>query len=169
MSSETLDLIKWSPNSVDHFSGQRKISFLLSVCLSYLTSMKILAVVTLLLLVVAVREEDPGDSPVPSHPDNCNYTAMNAMCGDQCINSNRNWFKSNSTYKYCYCGSDTHSAINPRYGYENEHCCGESCTLDSYGHGVCSEGRTQSKSSPCNTTMGVRCYNSYQHSLNIGH
>ena len=35
--------------------------------------MKILAAVTLLLLVVAVRAGDPGDSSVLSYPDTCNY------------------------------------------------------------------------------------------------
>ena len=47
--------------------------------------MKILATVTLLLLVVAVRAGDPGDSSVLSYNDTCNYTERwRYMCGDQC-------------------------------------------------------------------------------------
>ena len=112
--------------------------------------MKILAAVTLLLLVVGVRAGDPGNSSVLSYPDTCDYTEeRRAMCGDQCI----------SSYG-CYCGSDT---INPHY--DDDHCCGESCTFDSVWGGVCRQGRKLSKSSPCNTKM--RCYNSYQHSQYI--
>ena len=114
--------------------------------------MRILAAVTLLLLLVGVRAGDPGDSSVLSYPDTCNYTDWRrAMCGDQCIS----WLGD------CYCGSDI---IHPYRG--DDHCCGENCTLDSYGDIDCSEGRKLSKSSPCNITM--RCYNSYQHSQYIG-
>ena len=76
------------------------------------------------------------------------------MCGDQCYYAKEG--------DYCYCGSDI---IRPYYG--DEHCCGESCTLGPYGDVCCRQGRKLSQSSPCNITM--RCYNSYQHSQNIGH
>ena len=129
-----------------------------------------LATITLQLLVVVVRAGDMSDPAVPSnydvsdyssqagdnlggpsYPDTCNYTEYRDMCGDQCIG----WRDS------CYCGSDTIRLLS-----DDEHCCGESCTL--YGeNGVCSQGRKLSKSSPCNNTMGLRCYNSYQHSLVI--
>ena len=116
--------------------------------------MRILSAVTLLLLV-AVRAGDPGDSSVLSYPDTCDYTEEGrGMCGDQC-----------TSWGACDCGSDT---IFHYFG--DEQCCAESCTLDSYGDGddvgVCSQGRKLSMSSPCNITM--RCYNSYQHSLYLG-
>ena len=111
--------------------------------------MKILAAIIPLLLLVAVRAGDPD----PSYPDTCGYTSE-AMCGDQC------YYDGSSSS--CYCGSDT---IRPYF--DDKHCCGEYCTLDRH-NGDCrngmNEGRTLPKSSPCNTTIGVRCYNSYQHS-----
>ena len=115
--------------------------------------MKILAAITLLLLVIAVRAGDPGIAAVPSYPDTCNYTVSGtSMCGDQCYYGE----------DHCSCGS-----VNIRYWKKDDaYCCGESCTLNSYGGGRCIEGRTLSISSHCNITM--RCYNSYQHSLYIG-
>ena len=123
--------------------------------------MKILATVTLLVLVVAVRAGDPVDSAVPSNadsPDTCDYTERQ-MCGDQCI-GRTDW---------CYCGFvSTGGSDKIRPGLDDEpYCCGESCTLDRYFWGHCREGRKLSISSHCNTTM--QCYNSYQHSLNISH
>ena len=119
----------------------------------YFTKMKILAAVIPLVLLVAVRAEDPGNSKVPSYPDTCDYTAGGYMCGDQCVSRNGDR----------YCGSDI---ILP--SSDNEHCCGESCSLDRDNDGFCRQGRTQSKLSHCNTTKGVRCFNSYQHSLYLG-
>ena len=114
--------------------------------------MKILAALTSrLLLLVGVRGRDPDSSALP---DTCNYTKKSFMCGDQCVD--KNWDK-------CHCGPDTIKPI-----FDNYHCCGESCILDPDEDGVCSQGRKLSKSSPCNTTMGVQCYNSYQHSQYIG-
>ena len=114
--------------------------------------MKIQAAISLLLLV-AVRAKDPGDPAIPSYPDTCDYNAGRVLCGDQCIDQ----------YADCYCGSDT---IQPYYD-DDKYCCGESCTLNKDGSGVCRQGWKLSMSSPCNTTM--RCYNSYQHSQHIGH
>ena len=113
--------------------------------------------------------DDPAD-----FPDTCDYTNYGAsMCGDQCIPQLKN----------CYCGSDKFKT----YSEDKKHCClptGESCTRiendrdkvtllpglsDFRGTaGACRQGITLSMSSICNTTMGVRCYNSYQHSLYIG-
>ena len=112
--------------------------------------MKILALVIPLLLVVAVRAGDPDDSTIssnpdysayytysgdpagPSYPDTCNYTERGrAMCGDQCYNRKED---------YCYCGSDR---IDPFL--DDEHCCGESCTLNSDGDGRCRQGRKLSR------------------------
>ena len=112
--------------------------------------MRILA--SIILLLEGVRA---GDGP--AYPDTCNYNE-GAMCGDQCIGLDNG----------CYCGSDT-DYFFPYYS--DEHCCpepGETCTTDWNGDVHCSEGRKLSKSSPCNTTMGPRCYNSYQHSQYIG-
>ena len=117
--------------------------------------MKILTAITPL-LVVAMRAGDLGYSALPSYPDICDYWRGTGMCGDQCTNA------------YCQCGSDKFVPDS-----DDEHCCGESCTLveryGGYRDGNCSEGRKLSKSSPCNTTIGMQCYNSYQHSKYIGY
>ena len=99
--------------------------------------MKILGLVIPLLLVVAVKADDPvfssypdysaydsypGDPAGPSYPDTCDYTRWRDMCGDQCYN----WEED-----HCHCGSDTISPYS-----RDEHCCGESCTLDPDGEGV---------------------------------
>lgn len=81
--------------------------------------------------------------------DTCDLSHRNVRCGDQCI----------SQFAECQCGNETFLPL-----YTDQHCClppGGTCTRDG---GVCSQGRTQSMSSPCNTTAGPRCYNSYQHS-----
>ena len=118
--------------------------------------MRILASIIPLLVLGGVRA---GDGP--AYPDTCDYTEF-TMCGDQCI-----YFRDS-----CYCGSDTDIDL---YSSDDEHCCLESdetCTTDvvgevERGRGHCNEGRKVSMSSACNTTMGPRCYNSYQHSQYI--
>ena len=105
--------------------------------------MKILTAIILLLLVAAVKAVDPGDPRVSSYPDTCNYTytRVSFRCGDLC-----------TLIGWCHCGSETVKKI---YNDTESYCCGESCTLDPYGRGNCSQGRKLSKSSPfpCNTTM----------------
>ena len=120
--------------------------------------MRILASIILLLVLGGVRADDG-----PAYPDTCDYTesGWSVMCGNKCIERD-NW---------CNCnGSDT-DWFRPYV--DNVHCClepGETCTRDSDYHGAvrCSEGKKLSISSTCNTTMGPRCYNSYQHSQYIG-
>ena len=104
------------------------------------------------------EDNDSGDEPADtgSH-DTCNYSEKRMRCGDKCAGSDG-----------CVCGN---AVILPWYG--DQHCClppGGSCTMrmDRWEGGVCSDGWTQSMSTPCNTTMGPRCYNSYNHSLIIG-
>ena len=117
--------------------------------------MRILAS-TMLLVMRGVRADDSTD-----YPDSCYYNQWGSgICGDMCIYGRGD---------KCYCQSYTDS-FRP---YDtDEHCClnpgGEGCSTDRYGDGHCSEGRKLSKSSACNTTMGPRCYNSYQHSKYIG-
>ena len=119
------------------------------------SSMRILSSILLLLVLKGVKA---GDGP--AYPDTCDYD-WGAMCGDQCIGMGNK----------CYCGSDLQTGIFWPY-FDNEHCClepGETCTTDQNGDVFCNEGMKVSKSSACNTTMGPRCYNSYQHSQYIGH
>ena len=141
--------------------------------------MKILAAIpSLLLLLVKTRARDPGDPLVHNYTDTCNYAGdgdnHKEMCGDLCI----------GRYDNCYCGTDNiRDTFRPfDNNKDNVHCCGESCTLGTdvpvcnvhkgerckWIKGDCRQGRKLSMSSPCNTTMGVRCYNSYLHSLVIG-
>ena len=119
--------------------------------------MKILTKIIPLLLLV-LRGSRAGD-PIPPFPDTCEYSEGffgRDMCGDKCM-VNDDW---------CTCGSDRFKPW-----YTDDHCCfplGGSCITEPNVGGRCSEGRKLSKSSPCNTTMGPRCYNSYQHSQYIG-
>ena len=113
------------------------------------------------------------------YTDTCKYTEHNGnevvKCGDKCIS------KYNET---CECGSDYETYTYSKIDLD-DYCClplGESCTMvtdEGYVgktryppydrlRAVCSQGRRLSKSTPCNTEMGLQCYNSYEHSLNIG-
>ena len=117
--------------------------------------MRILASIIPLLVLGGVRA---GEGP--AYPDTCSYT-RGVMCGDQFIRD---------ADDYCYCGSYTDTDAFQPY-YTDEHCClepGKTCTRGQFS-GHCNEGRKLSKSSACNTTMGPRCYNSYQHSQYISH
>ncbi len=140
--------------------------------------MRILASIILLLLVLRGVRAGEG----PAFNDTCNYAwreggrfgRREVMCGNQCIGSG----------DYCYCGDDIFQLPNDVGSPypTGEHCClepGETCNKELHGpckdlfvqcldKTRCSEGRKVSMSSACNTTMGPRCYNSYQHSQYIG-
>ena len=116
--------------------------------------MQFLSTIISILLVVGARAREPGDT---GYTDTCDYRhnedshSRKAMCGDKCIT----WSS------FCYCGSDpAHPAFRPFYS--DYKCCLEP------GASI-GEGRRLHVSAPCNTTVGVKCYNSYQDSKYLGH
>ena len=125
--------------------------------------MKILATIIPLLLLLRGAKAQGQEARLD--PKTCDFTQYD-MCGDSCISS----------------GYACRDCVSGSISLSNEHCCLEyeesclynqnaacSCTTDIYKDGDCrNKGRTMSHSTPCNTTMGPQCYNSYHHSLIIG-
>ena len=117
----------------------------------------------------AGRDCDSSDGYIRNNldnvTDNCDYECGWMQCGDVCIHSFRGYL--------CFCGEIKKGRTDRMDLFRGTHyCCVDQspaenrtqCSVDSYGHGYCPQGRIVSQDDTCNG----HCFNDYETSAVIG-